>query len=247
MPTPRATDATTRPIRRRQIVVCLEKQPARFPMMRLTTSLAFTLALATAAQPIWAQNKATHNRYRWTDSRGVVQYSDSPTEEALQVGYDILDGRGVVIKHVDRVKTAAEKKADASAAVEAAQEKQRGVDAKRADEQLLQAYPSEAALIDAQKKRIAAIDQDIANVKVSQSDQEKSLTEQLAYAATFERDGKPVPAAVKQQIETLRVNVANQKKFIDGKLEKRANAEQKGQVELARYRELRTARDAEQP
>lgn len=217
--------------------------------MRTALAFALTLAFAASAPTAWAQKNTQHNRYRWTDAHGAVQYGDSPTADALQNGYDVIDARGTVIKHVDRVKTTEERKSDATAAETAAQEKRRAEEAAQADRQLLQAYPSEEALAEAQKKRLAAIDQELTNVKVSQADQEKSLTEQLAYASTFERDGKPVPAAVKQQIETLRVNIENQKKFIATKVAQRADFEQKNQTELAHYRELRAAqaRGASQP
>ena len=206
--------------------------------MRFPITFALTLGLAMAASLAWPQGKG-HNRYRWTDAHGAVQYADSPTAEALQVGYDVIDSRGNVVKHVDRVKSAEEKSADASAANVAAQEKQRAAEAAQADRQMLQAYASEQALLDAQKGRLAAIDQEIANVKVSEAIQEKSLAEQLVYASTFERDGKPVPATVKQQIETLRANVAAQQKFITKKLAERAESELRAQAELIRYRELR--------
>jgi hypothetical protein len=217
--------------------------------MRQTITFAFAFAVFAAQAFAQPQPQGTHYRYRWTDPHGIVQYADSPTAEALQAGYDVIDGRGIVIKHVDRVKTAEEKKADANAASALAQEKQRAEDAEHADQQLLQAYSSEAALIDAQSKRIAAIDQDIANVKVSEANQEKSLAEQLAYASTFERDGKPVPAPVKQQIETLRINVENQKHFVATKLAQRADSEHRAQTELAHYRDLRAAqaRESGQP
>ena len=209
--------------------------------MRPLICFVLTLAFAASTQSAIAQKKSTHNRYRWTDSHGSVQYGDSPTAEALQAGYDVIDARGTVIKHVDRAKTVEERKSDANAADAAAKEKQRADATAQADRQLLQAYPSENALIDAQKKRIVAVDQEIANVKASQTDQEKSLAEQLTYASTFERDGKPVPPAVKQQIETLRTNIENQKKFVASKIAQRADFEQKAQAELAHYRELRAA------
>ncbi|MBS0584537.1 MAG: DUF4124 domain-containing protein [Proteobacteria bacterium] len=210
--------------------------------MRSSTFLALTLGLAAvASQYARADDKGLHNRYRWTDAHGVVQYGDVPTAEALQAGYDVVDARGIVVRHVDRVKNADEKKADAAAADASAREKQRVEEIAQADRQLLRAYPSEQALIAAQKGRVVAIDQDLANVKISEANQEKSLAEQLAYASTFERDGKPVPAPVKQQIEVLSKNVAAQKKYTADKLAERAQSEQKAQDELAHYRELRAA------
>lgn len=217
--------------------------------MRIASILALTLAFAAGTQTALAQKVAQHNRYRWTDLHGVVQYGDSPTAEALQAGYDVIDARGTVVKHIERVKTVEEKKLDASTAEAAAQEKRHAQEAAQADRQLLRAYPTEDALIEAQKQRITAFDQELANIKVSQADQEKSLAEQLAYAATFERDGKPVPMTVKQQIENLRANVESQKKFGDIKLAQRTDFERKSQAELAHYRELRAAqaKSAEQP
>lgn len=207
--------------------------------MRPITALALIFAFAAAAPSAMAQNKG--NRYRWIDPHGGVQYADSPTAEALQAGYDVIDARGSVVKHVDRVKSAEEKKADADAALASAQEKQRADDAALADRRMLQAYPSEQVLIDEQHGRIAAIDQDVANVKVSLSNQEKGLAEQLAYASTFEREGKPVPAPVKQQIEALRKNVEELKTHAETRLAERAKAQEKAQAELAHYRELREA------
>ncbi|MFT3790322.1 MAG: hypothetical protein QM741_04430 [Rudaea sp.] len=209
--------------------------------MRPTIVIALTFALTAAASNAAAQDKAAHNRYRWIDPHGSVQYADSPTAEALQAGYDVINARGSVVRHVDRAKTAEEKQVEANAAAASTLDKQRASEAARADQQLLQAYSSEQALIDAQKGRIVAIDQELANVKVSQADQEKSLAEQLAYASTFERDGKPVPAPVKQQIETLRENVEAQKKFTATKLAEREQSEQRARAELAHYRELRAA------
>lgn len=208
--------------------------------MRPVTRFTLILVLASFVPAVPAQQKTSPQyRYRWTDAHGVVQYTDAPTAEALRNGYDVVDGRGSVVRHVERVKTAEEQQSEADAADAAARARRHAEEAAQANQQLLRAYPSEQALIEAQKQRLGAIDQDLANVKISQADQEKSLAEQLAYAATFERDGKPVPATVRQQVETLRSNVESQKKFVAAKLAQRAEFEQKTQAELAHYRELR--------
>jgi hypothetical protein len=209
--------------------------------MRLTIFFAATLALAAAAPLTHAQNKGVHYRYRWTDTHGIVQYADSPTAEALQAGYDVIDARGSVVRHVDRMKTAAEKRSDADAAVAATQAQQQETRLVDSDRQLLAAYPTEQALIEMQNKRIAAIDQQLGNIKISQTDQEKSLTDQLAFASTFERENKPVPAPVKQQIDTLRANVEAQQKAAATKQADLTAAKQKAEAELAHYRELRAA------
>jgi len=146
----------------------------------------------------------------------------------------------MVVKHVDRARSAAELKADADAAATAAAAKQRIEEQARADQQLLLAYSNESELITAQQGHLAAIDQSIKTVRASQVDQEKSLAEQTAHAATFERDGKAVPLAVKQQIETLRKSIAEQTAFIARKQAERASTAKNAEAELAHYRALRT-------
>jgi hypothetical protein len=198
-------------------------------------------ALALSTQALVAQpvDSSMHNRYRWKDTHGVVQYSDTLPAEALQLGYDVLDAQGMVVRHTDRAKTAEERKADAAAAAAQAEVNQRAAEAAKADQQLLVAYTSEEDLAAAQQAKLDAVDQTVANVRVSQADQEKALSEQLAHAATFERDNKPVPALVQQQIEALRKNIETQKTFIEHKQSERAAIAQKSIAELAHYRELR--------
>lgn len=193
----------------------------------------FTLAFSLAA----AAEDAV--RYKWKDAQGAVQFTDTLPPEALQSGYDIVDAQGMVVKHVDRARTAAERKADADAAAAAAAAKQHIEDQARADQQLLLAYSSESELIATQQGHLAAIDQSIKTVRASQIDQEKSLADQTAHAATFERDSKPVPFAVKQQIETLRKSISEQTAFIARKQAERASAAKNAETELAHYRELR--------
>jgi hypothetical protein len=198
----------------------------------LLATLAFSLAAT-------AQDTKGVTRYKWKDAQGAVQFTDTLPPEALQSGYDIVDGQGMLVKHVDRARTAAERKADADAAATAAAAKQHTEEQVRADQQLLLAYTNESELVTAQQGHLAAIDQSINTVRASQIDQEKSLAEQTAHAATFERDGKSVPFQVKQQIETLRKSIAEQASFIARKQTERASTEKAAAAELAHYRELR--------
>ena len=196
------------------------------------------IVLATLAFSLAASAEST-TRYKWKDAQGAVQFTDTLPPEALQSGYDVVDAQGMVVKHVDRARTAAERKAEADAAAAAAAAKQHVEDQARADQQLLLAYSSESELVAAQQGHLAAIDQSIKSVRASQSDQEKSLAELTAHAATFERDSKPVPVTVKQQIETLRKSISDQTAFIARKQAERANTAKNAESELAHYRELR--------
>ena len=63
--------------------------------------------------------------------------------EAAKYGYDIVNSQGIVIKHVDRAKTA-EEKAAAKAEIAKAQAAKDAADRRvHTDQQLLAAYPTE--------------------------------------------------------------------------------------------------------
>jgi hypothetical protein len=224
-------------------------KPRNVTMHLLRTTLAVVVLTIVSLQA-GAASSGSSTRYRWKDAHGVVQYTDTLPAEALQLGYDVVDAQGLVLRHVDRPKSAEEKKADAAAASAQATAKQRALEATKADQQLLVAYASDKELAAAQKAKLDGIDLILQNVRVSQADQEKSLNEQLAHASTFERDNKPVPASVKQQIEILRKNIETQNVYLANKLKERAETELKGEAELAHYKELRAkeaAASAEHP
>ena len=218
------------------------KTPIRF-------LVAIACVLSTLPQVLEAatNSSATANRYKWKDAQGSLHFSDTLPPEALQVGYDVVNPQGVVVRHVDRPRTAEERKADALATAAQAETKQRIAAAAAADHQLLATYPTENDLAAVHQDRLDAIDKALSNIRVSLADQEKGLDEQLAHAATFERDGKVVPASVRQQIETLRKTIANQNAFILHREAERLELIRQSDAEMLHYRELRarTAQAAE--
>lgn len=213
--------------------------------MKASIRLLVAIACALSALPQVldaADSKGT--RYKWKDAQGLLHFSDTLPAEALQVGYDVVDANGLVMRHVDRPRSVQERKADAEAEAARAEATQRAATAAAADRQLLVTYATEKELEAVHRDRLDAIDKNLANVRVSLTDQEKGLDEQLAHAATFERDNKPVPAAVKQQIETLRKTIAGQTAFIKRREQERVDLIRQSEAEMAHYRELR-ARQAQ--
>lgn len=218
------------------------KAPIRF-LVAIACALS-TLPLVLEA----ATGSGIATRYKWKDAQGSMHFSDTLPPEALQMGYDVVNAQGVVVRHVDRPRTAEERKADALAAAAQAETKQRAVAAAAADHQLLATYPTENDLAAVHQDRLDAIDKALSNIRVSLADQEKGLDEQLAHAATFERDGKSVPASVRQQIETLRKTIASQNAFISHREAERVELIRQSDAEMLHYRELRahSAQAAEQ-
>ena len=206
--------------------------------MPLMQKLLIALAIAATSLPLLAADTG-QTRYKWRDTQGGLHYTDTLPAEALQNGYEVVDKNGYVIKHVDRARTDEERKSDAASAATQAAERKQVQEQTKADQQLLSAYATEQDLQAAQQSRLDVIDETIKNVQLSQSDQEKSLSEQLSHAASLERNGKPVPLPVQQQIEVLRKNIETQKGFIARKQQERVDAGKKSEAEIARYREVR--------
>jgi hypothetical protein len=91
-------------------------------------------------------HRAAKIHYRWVDASGQTHFSDSLTDDAVKFGYDVINNDGMVVTHVSRVMTSAERvAAQKQAAAQAAQ--QSAIEArKREDLNLLNTYPDEDAL-----------------------------------------------------------------------------------------------------
>lgn len=211
-------------------------------MRHVTFVLAIALFAASMASAFAAgPANAGHNRYKWKDAQGNLHFDDVLPPEAMQVGYDIVNVNGLVIKHVERLRTPEEIKADEAAAVRKATDKRIADEQAKADQQTLAAYPTEADLVDGQKAQLAMLDQNIHATEISLQSQEKSLTEMLSHAAELDRNGKPVPATLQNQIDTLRRNIEQQKAYIASKGQEKIDAVKRFEGELERYRRLREA------
>jgi hypothetical protein len=205
-------------------------------MMR-TVATVFAISLFGFSALALGQ-PADHNRYKWRDGQGNLHYDDALPNEAVQYGYDVVNPNGLVVKHVDRARTAEEMKADKEAAAKAAAAQRVVEEQNKNDQQILAAYPTEHDLTLAQQSQIEMIDQSVHATEVSLQNQEKSLSELLAHAADLDRTGKPVPAPLQQQIDSLRITVEKQKQYITSKgAEKQADAV-RFETELAHYREI---------
>jgi hypothetical protein len=204
----------------------------------LPAMLAILVAnLCWAAEP-------THNRYKWHDAEGNLHYSDALPAEAAKYGYDLVSPQGVVIKHVDRAKTAEEKiaakaeLAKAQAAKDAAESKVRN------DQQMLAAYPSEEDLKRAQHQQSDMLEQNLTSARISLQSQEKSLAELLGHAADFDSTGKAVPPELAQRIGKMRKEVEDQRGYIARKEKDRDQTVARFDDDLAHYRSLKSAATA---
>lgn len=206
----------------------------------VTASFVFTLTFCIAASGA-SVTKDKRNRFKWSDAQGNVHYDDALPPEALQFGYDVVNDQGIVVKHVDRPKTADELKADKETADKTAAAKRVSDAQSKNDQQLLAAYPSEHDLVAAQHAQMDMLDQSVHATEVSLQNQEKSLSDMLSHAADLDRTGKPVPTTLQQQIDALRITVEKQKTYIANRQAEKDANEKKFETDLAHYREVQAA------
>lgn len=206
--------------------------------MRRTGSLIALCLFAFAASHALAVEK-TQERYRWKDVQGVVHFDDVLSEAAIQAGYDVVSGSGMLVRRVPPPMTPEQQKADEKAKAQKKAADKAAAAQARDDAQMLAAYPNESDLSDAHKAQLAMIDQYIQSTQISLQSQERSLTDMLSHAADLERGGKPIPATLSQQIETLRANIEKQKAYIAAKQQEKIDSAAKFDAELAHYREIR--------
>jgi hypothetical protein len=209
----------------------------------LPAVLAFLIA-----GPAWAAGGASgqpHQRYKWTDGEGNLHYSDSLPPEAVKFGYEIVNSQGVVIKHVDRARTA-EERAAAKAEIAKAQAAKESAEARvRNDKQLVAAYPTEDDLKRAQHQQADMLEQNLTSARISLQSQEKSLAELLGHAAELDANGKPVPANLAKKIADMRKQVEEQRTYITRKQKERDDTIAHFDEDLAHYRALKEPQEAE--
>jgi hypothetical protein len=213
-------------------------------MRSITANLAaLLLAMATSSACLAAPH---HKQYRWSDASGNLHYSDTLTTDAIQAGYDIINDKGLVLRHIDRARTDAERaEAETAAAAETAAKLEADRQAE-ADRRLLAAFPTEKELVRARQAQVDSLEQSILAATNSLSGQEQALSDNLGHAATIERSGKPVPADLTKQIETLRKSAESLRHYIERRKKEKVEAAQKLETDVAHYREARERRDSGQ-
>ncbi|MGH8172901.1 MAG: DUF4124 domain-containing protein [Rhodanobacteraceae bacterium] len=206
--------------------------------MRRVLLAAVALTIATT---VWAAGTTPkHNRYKWTDAEGNLHYSDALPAEAVRYGYEIVNAEGVVIKHVDRPKTADERRAAKAELAKAQAAKADAETRVRTDQQLLAAYPTEEDLKRAQRQQSEMLEQNLTSARISLQSQEKALSDLLGHAAELESTGKEVPAQLAGKISAARKQVEDQRSYIERKETERTDAVARFDVELAHYRDLKS-------
>ncbi len=201
-------------------------------------TLALLCGLLFATDPVAAAIKC------WTNKEGIKECGNTVPAEYVQQGHEERNAAGGV-KQLGPAKTQAEveqaraAKAAADktrAAAEAAAKKQAA-----ADKVLLDTFSSEDDLVLARDGQVANIQSQVKLTESRSVKLQKGLDNLISQAADLERRGKPVPERLTKDIADLRGQIADNKRFIADKHKEETRLHEKFDVDLKRFRELRSA------
>ncbi len=204
------------------------------------SSLFFAAIMLTAGLTAHAQD-TSNIRYKWHDGQGLMHFSDSLTAEAMKYGYDLVNDRGLVIRHVARQLNADERAAANKLAAQQAASQRAAQEIVNAETQMLDAYPDEESYRISQQQALDTIDQQIHTTQINLRSQEKALTDLLGRAADLENTKQPVPKFLNDSIAQQRDVVTGQRNALQRQQLLRAKTVELQAAQMLRYRELRTA------
>ena len=210
-------------------------------MRKLLSAVAVVTLFASLS--VNAQKNTSSVHYKWHDGQGLLQFSDSLSAEAMKYGYDVVNDRGLVIQHVPRQMTPAERAVANKLAEQEAAKQRAAQEVANAEAQMLSAYPDEESYRIWQQQELDTVDQQIHTTQINLRSQEKALTDLLARAADIERSKEPVPKFLTDSIAKQRDVVTGQRSTLQRQQAIRAQTVQEQAGKLARYRELKAAQE----
>ena len=202
-------------------------------------SLLILAALALGASVAVFAQSTSSVRYKWYDGQGLMHYSDSLTADAMKYGYDLVNDRGLVVRHVPRQLNAEERAVAAKVAAAEAAKQRAAQDVANAEAQMLNAYPDEESYKISQQQLLDTIDQQIHTTQINLRSQEKALTDLLARAAEIENSKKPVPKYLTDSIATQRNTVTGLRNTQQRQQGLRVQTVEDQKKQLVRYRQLK--------
>jgi len=202
--------------------------------------ILFHLAALCAAAVATAANSpsttAPAQTYRWVDDKGVVHYGDSVPAEYAGKERSVLNGQGVEVGHIDRVKTPAELAQQAQAEELARQRQQH-------DQTLLSTYVSAKDIEALRDERLAQVDGQLQ----ASTTYIESLVMRLGALQERAMQFKPysseatarrMPDDLAEELVRTSNEARNQRKALDAKRKEQADMRAQFEADIQRFREL---------
>ena len=210
----------------------LAVRPARF-----CAGWAAAALLALAVPHAGAQSSAG-GIYTCVDAQGRRLTSDRPIMACNDREQRELSRSGTVVRVIGPTLTPKEREAEEARQRQAELDRQRGRDAIRRDEALVNRYPNQAAHDDGRKKALAQT-QVVVNAAQARIDdlkaERKGLDEEMEF---YKKDPSKAPAKVRQAIETNAEAIAVQERAIGAQQAERDRINAAFDEQLVRLRQL---------
>lgn len=213
----------------------------------LAILIAAALLASTAVHAQQNSDKGGAPHFKWTDAHGQLHFSDSLSEDAIKNGYDIVNSQGMVVRHVSRTLNPEERAAAQKLAAQQAAAQNAAREQARTDQQMLAAYPDEASYRASLKQALDTQDQQIHTSRLNLLSQEQSLTDLLARAATLEHDKQPLPKSLQDGIAKQRSVISELHAVLSRQQTQRSQTARDQVQQLAHYRAVQAAQQAQQP
>ena len=182
------------------------------------------------------------NFYRYKNSDGRLIVKDYLPDEAVKVGYEVINETGRVLEHVPPAMTAEEK--EAARIKEEQQEalRKKQMEERRRDIILMRQYQSIEDIKRTEKSQTAALRANIALLNGHNANLTQKLENLQSSAANFERQGKAIPPNILSKIEATTSQIENNNASIARYEDKIKDIEKQFQSDLIRFKELQALR-----
>ena len=220
-----------RPLRR--VASRLSSAPAAWQAGALGALLALTAVPAVAQQPA-----AGSSIYTCVDAQGRRLTSDRPMMACSDREQRELSSSGITKRVVGPTLTPQEREAEEARKREIELDRQRGRDAIRRDEALLNRYPNQAAHDAGRKKALeqTQVVVDVAQSRIDDLKQErKGLDEEMEF---YKKDPSKAPAKVRRNVEANAEAMGVQQRVIGGQQAERDRINAQFDEQLVRLKVL---------
>jgi hypothetical protein len=173
--------------------------------------------------------------YRWVDSNGRVQYSDTLPSTYQQSGAAEMNKQGQIIK---RTQSEAERKAEAERAAEQARIQKEQQKQAQFDRSLTQTYTTEAEIDLARDRALEHHKLAINGAEIRGKAVDANLADINAHIAQIEKAGRKVGPGLLRQLEQSEKESEELKRTIQVNEEAMTQVREKYAADKARFREL---------
>lgn len=185
-----------------------------------------------------ANVSAAESTFRWRDAQGQVHYSNLLPPDAVDRGYEVLNGSGEIVRRVPPPLTPAQRAAAEAEAKRLEKQAQDRAEQARRDNMLLRTFNSVHDIELLRDSRVGALDAQLRLVRERQQSVEKRLTELQDREAKLREAKRSIPAELHQELKDARAELADTRNTRQAMEADRADTVRRFQADIARFRQL---------